>query len=100
MTRASTASLMGCVLAQEFFYRGNVFGRSPPALVFPEYDILQFPKIVERRAFVIRPVEFILVFRLETPDAAEFRHAHFAFPPVRVFLLPYVLTPHPAGILH
>ena len=88
------------VLAEEFFDGRNVFGRSAPSLIFPEDDIFQFPKIVEEWALVISPVEFIGVFRLETPHAPELRHAHFAFAAVRAFLLPYVLTPHPAGILH
>ena len=93
-------SLICGVLVEQFLDGGDIFGRSAPALILPEDDIPQFPEIIEERALVISPVEFIGVFRLETPDAAEFRHANFPFPPVRVFLLPYVLTPHPAGILH
>ena len=93
-------SLICRILAEQFLDRGDVFGRSTPALIFPEDDIPQFPEIIEERALVISPVEFIGVFGLETPDAPKFRHTHFALSPVRVFLLPYVLTPHPAGILH
>ena len=96
----ATVSFICRVLAEQFLDRGDVFGRSTPALILPEDDIPQFPKIVEERTIVISPVEFIGVFGLEMPDAPELRHAHFALSPVRVFLLPYVLTPHPAGILH
>src|SRR2546429_8390823 len=82
-------SLILGVLAEKLLNGGNVFGRSTPALILPEDDIPQFSKIVEERALVIGPVELIGVFRLETPDAAEFCHANFPFPSVRVFLLPY-----------
>ena len=93
-------SLICGVLVEQFLDGGDVFGRSTPALILPEDDIPQFPEIIEERALVISPVEFIGVFGLETPDAPKLRHAHFALTPIRVFLLPYVLTPHPAGILH
>jgi len=88
------------VLAQKFFNRIHVFGGRPAPLIFPEDHIFQCSQIVQERTLIVRPFGFVGVFRLETPDAAELRHPDFAFSTFRILLLPYVLTPHPAGILH
>ena len=88
------------VLPKQFLDGRDIFGRSPAPLIFPEDDVLQLLQVLQQRPIVIGPLELIREFRLETPDASEFRHANFPLPAIRVFLPPYVLTPHPAGILH
>ena len=88
------------VMVKQFFDRIDVFGRSSPPLVLPKDDIFQRSKIIEQRTLIIGPLGFVGVFRLKPPDASELRHPDFSFAPFRVSLLPYVLTPHPSGILH
>jgi hypothetical protein len=88
------------VLAKEFLDRIDIFGRGSAPLIFSKDDVLQLPQIVQERTFIISPLGFVGIFRLEPPDATELRHADFALSAFGVFLLPYVLTPHPTGILH
>ncbi len=88
------------VLAKQFFDRIDVFGRSSAPLIFPKEDVFQCLKIIKQRTRVICPLGFVGVFRLEPPHASELGRTHFALSPFRVPLFPYVLTPHPVGILH
>jgi hypothetical protein len=93
-------SFVGGILAKEVFDRIDILGRSSASLVFPENDIPQSPEIVQKRAVIIGPFGFADVFRLQAPHASELGRTDLALSPLRVLLLPYVLTPHPAGILH
>jgi hypothetical protein len=91
---------MPCVLVKQFFDRIDVFGRSSAPLILPKDNVFQRLKIIQQRTLIICPLGFVGVFRLEPPHASELGHTDFAFSPFRVPLRPYVLTPHPAGILH
>ncbi len=93
-------SFMRGVLAKQFFDRIDIFGRGPAPLIFPEDHILKREQIAQQWTLIISPLGFVGVFRLETPDAAKLRHTDFTLSAFRVLLRPYVLTPHPAGILH
>jgi hypothetical protein len=93
-------SFMGCVLAKQFFDRIDIFGRGSAPLVFPEDHVLQRQQIVQQWTLIISPLVFVGVFCLEAPNATELRHTDFTLSAFRVLLCPYVLTPHPAGILH
>src|SRR2546421_12247569 len=93
-------SLIRGVGSQQLFDRLQIFGRSPASLIFAKDDVLQFQQIVDRRPLVVGPVQFIRILGLETPGAAELRGAHLALPAIVIFLRPYVLTAHPARILH
>src|SRR2546423_3540071 len=88
------------IRTQQLFDRLQIFDRSPPALIFAKDDVLELQEIVDQRALVIGPIQFVRIFRLEPPGAAELRRAHLAFAAVAVFLSPYVLTAHPGRILH
>ena len=88
------------VMVKQFFDRIDVFGRSSPPLILPKDDVFQRSKIIEQRTLIIGPLRFIGVFRLEPPYAPELGNPDLALSAIRVPLLPYVLTPHPAGILH
>jgi hypothetical protein len=87
-------------LAEQFFDRSDVLGGGSAPLILPEDDVLQRLEIVQERTLIIGPLGFVGIFGLKSPEASEFRHPDFSFTPFRVSLLPYVLTPHPAGILH
>ena len=88
------------VLAKECLDRIDVFGRSSASLILSEDNVFQRLQIIQERTLIIGPLGFVGVFGLEPPHASELGHAHLALAPVRIPLLPYVLTPHPAGILH
>lgn len=69
-------------------------------MVFPEHNIAGIDQIIVERAGVIGPGRLVGKFGLKTPFPAELGRTNLAFAAFGVLFGPYMLTPHPAGILH
>src|SRR5579884_326442 len=86
-------------LVNELFDCGNVLDCGAPPVIFADKDFSQGHQIFQQRITMMRPLQLARGFGLEPPRAAKFRSPHLAFPSVRLFLSPYVLTPHGRGTL-
>ena len=73
---------------------GDVFPGEAFSLVFAPEDVAQFDQIFAQRRIVVAPRVFVLELRLDSPMAAEFFRAHFAFPAFFRLRLPNVLVAH------